>query len=298
MDGMRITQRMTASRTLAGLEANQNALTRLQQEVSSGKVITRPSDDPAGTVSALQLRGEISRQDQWARNANDGVGWLGTLDTALTSANSTLRRVRDLVVQGLSSGTNSAQSLQALATEVSSLKDTLIADANTNYLGRPVFGGTTAATAAYSSSGTFQGDSVAVSRTIGAGNNVRVDVNGRDAFGDDSTGNDVFTLLSNIASNLTSGNTAALGSNLTSLDKHSSNIVTKLADVGTRYGRVEQARINSDSKQLDLKSSLSGIEDVDLPKTLMNISLQQAAYQAALKSTASIVQPSLVDFLR
>jgi flagellar hook-associated protein 3 FlgL len=298
MDGMRITQRMTASRTLAGLEANQNALTRLQQEVSSGKVITRPSDDPAGTVSALQLRGEISRQDQWARNANDGVGWLGTLDTALTSANSTLRRVRDLVVQGLSSGTNSAQSLQALATEVSSLKDTLIADANTNYLGRPVFGGTTAATAAYSSSGTFQGDSVAVSRTIGAGNNVRVDVDGRDAFGDDSTGNDVFTLLSNIASNLTSGNTAALGSNLTSLDKHSSNIVTKLADVGTRYGRVEQARINSDSKQLDLKSSLSGIEDVDLPKTLMNISLQQAAYQAALKSTASIVQPSLVDFLR
>jgi len=298
MDGMRITQRMTASRTLAGLEANQNALTRLQQEVSSGKVITRPSDDPAGTVSALQLRGEISRQDQWARNANDGVGWLGTLDTALTSANSTLRRVRDLVVQGLSSGTNSAQSLQALATEVSSLKDTLIADANTNYLGRPVFGGTTAATAAYSSSGTFQGDSVAVSRTIGAGNNVRVDVNGRDAFGDDSTGNDVFTLLSTIASNLTSGNTAALGSNLTSLDKHSSNIVTKLADVGTRYGRVEQARINSDSKQLDLKSSLSGIEDVDLPKTLMNISLQQAAYQAALKSTASIVQPSLVDFLR
>ena len=298
MDGMRITQRMTASRTLAGLEANQNALTRLQQEVSGGKVITRPSDDPAGTVSALQLRGEISRQDQWARNANDGVGWLGTLDTALTSANSTLRRVRDLVVQGLSSGTNSAQSLQALATEVSSLKDTLIADANTNYLGRPVFGGTTAATAAYSSSGTFQGDSVAVSRTIGAGNNVRVDVNGRDAFGDDSTGNDVFTLLSTIASNLTSGNTAALGSNLTSLDKHSSNIVTKLADVGTRYGRVEQARINSDSKQLDLKSSLSGIEDVDLPKTLMNISLQQAAYQAALKSTASIVQPSLVDFLR
>ena len=298
MDGMRITQRMTASRTLAGLEANQNALTRLQQEVSSGKVITRPSDDPAGTVSALQLRGEISRQDQWARNANDGVGWLGTLDTALTSANSTLRRVRDLVVQGLSSGTNSTQSLQALATEVSSLKDTLIADANTNYLGRPVFGGTTAATAAYSSSGTFQGDSVAVSRTIGAGNNVRVDVNGRDAFGDDSTGNDVFTLLSTIASNLTSGNTAALGSNLTSLDKHSSNIVTKLADVGTRYGRVEQARINSDSKQLDLKSSLSGIEDVDLPKTLMNISLQQAAYQAALKSTASIVQPSLVDFLR
>ena len=298
MDGMRITQRMTASRTLAGLESNQSALTRLQQEVSSGKVITRPSDDPAGTVSALQLRGEISRQDQFARNATDGIGWLGTLDTALTSANSTLRRVRDLVVQGMSAGSNSTQSLSALATEVSSLRDTLISDANTNYLGRPVFGGATAATNAYSTTGTFQGDSVAVSRTIGAGNSVRVDVNGRDVFGNDSTGQDVFTLLSTIASNLKSGNTAALGSNLTALDAHSSNIVTKLADVGARYSRVEDVRTNSDSKQLDLKSSLSGIEDVDLPKTLMNISLQQAAYQAALKSTASIVQPSLVDFLR
>ncbi len=298
MDGMRITQRMTAARTLAGLESNQAALTRLQQEVSSGKVITQPSDDPAGTVSALQLRGEISRQEQWARNANDGVGWLGNLDTALTSANSTLRRVRDLVVQGMSSGSNSPQSLQALATEVTSLRDTLIGDANTNYLGRPVFGGTTASATAYSSSGTFQGDSVAVSRTINAGNSVRVDVNGRDVFGDDSTGSDVFTLLSTIATNLQSGNTTALASNLTSLDAHSSNIVTKLADVGARYNRVDQVRQNSDSKQLDLKSSLSGIEDVDLPKTLMNISLQQAAYQAALKSTASIVQPSLVDFLR
>ena len=295
---MRITQRMTASRTLAGLESNQNALTRLQQEVSSGKVISRPSDDPAGTVSALQLRGEISRQEQWARNATDGVGWLGTLDTALTSANTTLRRVRDLVVQGMSSGSNSTQSLQALATEVSSLRESLLGDANTNYLGRPVFGGATASATAYSASGGFQGDSVAVSRTVGAGSSVRVDVNGRDVFGDDSTGSDVFTLLTNIASNLSSGNTAALASNLTSIDAHSSTIVTKLADVGARYNRIDQVRQNSDSKQLDLKSNLSGIEDVDLPKTLMNISLQQAAYQAALKSTASIVQPSLVDFLR
>jgi flagellar hook-associated protein 3 FlgL len=188
--------------------------------------------------------------------------------------------------------------LQALATEVTSLRDQLIGDANTNYLGRPVFGGTTASATAYSSTGTFQGDNVSVSRTVSPGNSVRVDVNGRDVFGNDATGKDVFTLLATIATNLQSGNTAALATNLTSLDAASSNIVTKLADVGARYNRVDQVRQNSDSKQLDLKSSLSGIEDVDLPKTLMNISLQQAAYQAALKSTATIVQPSLVDFLR
>ncbi len=49
---------------------------------------------------------------------------------------------------------------------------------------------------------------------------------------------------------------------------------------------------------LSLKSTLSGVEDIDLPKTIMDLQLQQTTYQAALSATAKVLQPSLMDFLR
>jgi flagellar hook-associated protein 3 FlgL len=49
---------------------------------------------------------------------------------------------------------------------------------------------------------------------------------------------------------------------------------------------------------LDLRAQLSNVEDIDLPKTITELALQQTAYQAALAATAKVIQPSLVDFLR
>ena len=54
----------------------------------------------------------------------------------------------------------------------------------------------------------------------------------------------------------------------------------------------------ADDRVIDLNSQLSNVEDIDLPKTITDLQLQQTAYQAALAATAKVVQPSLVDFLR
>src|SRR5207244_7991884 len=114
----------------------------------------------------------------------DGLGWLGTADSALTGAVEQLHSVRDLVLQGLSpGGAGSSQAPLALASQVDGIRQTLINVANTRYLGRPVFGGTTAGTQAYDSTGTYVGDSGTVARTVGDGVRVRVDTSGPAAFG-------------------------------------------------------------------------------------------------------------------
>jgi flagellar hook-associated protein 3 FlgL len=294
----RITQRSIGERTLAGLQGNLSRLGDIQQRLSSGKEISKPSDSPTGTVSAMQLRSEIRTNEQWSRNAADGIGWLGTIDQTLTSSLNSVRRVRDLTLTGLNSGATSLVARNAIAVEVEQLRESLIGLANTTYLDRPVFGGTTGGTQAYDATGTYVGatSTIPVSRTVGADSSVQVDQPGPAVFG--PPGNDLFTALADIATHLRNGDSAGLTADLDVLDAATRTIQNKLAEVGARYNRVEQMQKAADDRVVTLTNSLSAVEDIDLPKTIVELQMQQMAYQAALGATQRIITPSLADFLR
>src|SRR5918998_5553758 len=123
---MRITQRAVALTSLQGLSRNLDAVGKLQQQLTSGRLINAPSDSPTGTSKAMQTRGETAAVAQQARNISDAKGWLEQTDSTLRTMLETTRRVRDLTVQGLNSGGLSDQAREALATEVSSLREGLI----------------------------------------------------------------------------------------------------------------------------------------------------------------------------
>ena len=93
-------------------------------------------------------------------------------------------------------------------------------------------------------------------------------------------------------------NPAALGADLDRLDAAQTRIQTAVADVGSRYGRLEQAAQKAKDLTLDLQASLSEVENVDLAKAMVDLQLQEVAYQAALATTGRVLQPSLIDFLR
>jgi flagellar hook-associated protein 3 FlgL len=293
----RVTESSIHTRVLNNLQKNVAKGEKIQRQLSSGKQINRPSDSPTGTVTSMQLRGESRATQQYSRNADDGLGWLNTLQSTLDSSSTLVNRVRDLAVQALSSGSNDVQSNQALATEVDQIKSSLIGYANTRYLDRPIFGGTTVGPVAYDPTGTFVGDRLQTMRTVGAGAKVRVDANGPDAFGEPGD-TQLFTVLQEIKKNMTSGDTVALTENLKNLDIASNQMKSTLSDVGARYNRVEGMKQSAQDRLLSVTAQLSDVEDVDLPKTIMDMQLQQTSYQAALAATAKVIQPSLIDFLR
>src|SRR5215218_10826679 len=121
---MRVTTLMSSRATLRDLNDGLSRLTRLQSQLSSGKQITRPSDDPYGASRALSLRGELGGLDQFQRNVEDGIGWLNTSDTALGQMSDVLARVRELLVQG---GTDTAgpSSRAAIADEIDQLTESV-----------------------------------------------------------------------------------------------------------------------------------------------------------------------------
>src|SRR5215218_9084005 len=154
---MRITQRAVALTSLQGLNRNLDAVGRLQQQLTSGRLINKPADSPTGTNRAMQTRADQAANAQQARNLTDAQGWMEQTDTTLRTMLDTVRRVRDLTVQGLNDGGLDTPARVALATETASLRDGLIALANTTVQGRPLFGGTTSGPAAYDASGNFVG---------------------------------------------------------------------------------------------------------------------------------------------
>jgi flagellar hook-associated protein 3 FlgL len=301
----RVTERSIHTRVLANLQRNLAKGSQIQDQLSSGKQINRPSDSPAGTVSALQLRTESRMSDQYTRNADDGLGWLSTAEDALGGATTLVNRARDLTVQGLNTSTNGALANQALAGEIDSIRASLISHANTRYLDRPVFGGTTAGPVAYDqTTGKFVGNAydplnpttTGVSRTVGSGVKVRVDTTGTEAFGDDTTG--LFKVLENISASIRAGDNTKLTADLNDLDKAGDVLKTAISEIGSRYNRITQMKDAAADRSLSVMSQLQDIESIDLPKTIMEMQLQQTSYQAALAAGAKVIQPSLIDFLR
>ena len=304
---MRITQRAMAQTSLLGLNTNLAALQKLQQQLTSGKLISRPSDDPTGTNTSMLTRQNLAGVTQQARNITDGRTFLDATDSALQSMLDQARRVRDLAVQALNGGAQGADSQQAIATEVDGVRQSLISAANQVVQGRPIFGGVTSGSVAYDPSGNYVGlggtsssPAVPLNRQVSDVEAIRVDITGPEAFGDKTTGNgkDLFSIVQDIHDHAQVGDTTSLTQDLADLDGVMSKMLAAAADVGTRSARLDTAAQVNSSTQLDLQSKLSDTENVDLPKTIMEMQMQQVGYQAALQVTAQTLQPTLLDFLR
>jgi flagellar hook-associated protein 3 FlgL len=296
MTTFRVTQNMLSQRSLEGMQLGLGRLAKAQEQLSTGRIINRPSDDPTGATAAMRMRSSIADTQQYARNAGDGLGWLGQVDTTLMTMTDQVRRARELALQGANTGAMGPAAREALATEVDQIRESLVSAANTTYLGRPIFGGTTAGDTAYDASGTYVGDTGTVHRTVGDGIRIRVDADAQSVFG--PHGANLFDDLTALSASLRAGDGAGMATALDALATGLERITTSLADVGTRYARVERAATLAGDAELSLSSALSTIENTDLPRAMVDLQLQEVAYQAALASTARVLQPSLLEFLR
>jgi len=291
----RVTQRLMVERSLTALNTGMGRLARSQEQLSTGRLINRPSDSPTGTNDAMRLRAQIAADTQYTRNASDGLAVLGQTDSTMTTMLANVGRARDLLVQGASTGSSGPDARAALAAELTQVREALIGLANTEHMGRPIFAGTSSSPVAYDATGGFVGDQFPIDRTVGEGIAVRVNLTGPEAF--TAGADDLFGVLSTAITRLTAA-PDQLGDSLTRLDAVAGQMRTALADVGTRYGRVERAMSTLTDTTLSNTASLSEVENVDIAKAVVDLQMQEVAYQAALGATARVIQPSLLDFLR
>lgn len=295
---MRITQGMTAAIVLGDIQSASDRLSKLQQKMSSGKELQKPSDDPFGVTRALQLRSELESNRQYQRNAADANDWHAVTDTTLAHITDLVLRARDLVVQG-ASDTIGPAGRQAIVAEFTQLVDSVKSEANTKVAGRYVFGGSATLAQPYTVGGvdTYAGNTDAMRREIGPGVQIDLNVSGSAAIGDDTSG--LLKAMRDAITHLTAGDTASLQTtDLQAITDSADNVTNLRAEVGARQMRLETASARLQEIEQTQNELLSKTEDADMAKTYVDFSTQQAVYQAALKAGSQVVQPSLLDFLR
>lgn len=291
----RITQRLLTENSLASMRNNLGRLARTQEQLSTGKSLNRPSDSPGSTHTAMRMREQLATNEQAVRNAEDGLGWLQRTDGTLSSMSDQLRRARDLTVQAANTGASSPEAREAIALELTQIRQSLLAQANTQHLGRPLFGGNATSPQAYDASGTYLGDQGSVRRSLADGQQVAVNTTGPDAFGEGA--DSLFAVLDQTISSVRAGG-ADLGQDLTRIDASMTRLHQAQASAGSRQNRVEAALTDLSAATLDVRALLSEVEDVDMARAVVDLQMQEVAYQAALGTTARVLQPSLIDFLR
>lgn len=293
----RITGQMLTTSLLSDLNSITDKLAQSQSRLSSGKQILKPSDDPFGTARALAYRDELAQNQQYQTNINNATSWQNATDTALGDIGDLAQRARDLVVQGANDSTG-ANGRTAIAAEIDQIIESIKTAANTQYAGRYIFAGSKTTTAPYTANGpdTYNGDTGALNTEIGPSVQVPINVDGQSVIGDGTSG--LLATLRQISADLQSGNTTALQTtDLQAMDTENDNITNIRATVGAREDRLTTALSRLQQLEQSTTNLLSNTEDADMAQTMVDLSQQQAVYQAALKAGADIVQPTLMDFL-
>jgi flagellar hook-associated protein 3 FlgL len=295
---MRVTNSMVLRSTLNDLNGSLARLQRDQTELATGRRIRTVSDDPTGASSAMTVRSQLRRAEQYERVADDSQGWLGTADTAIVAGLDLMGRVKELAVRAGNDGTTTPTTRQTLATEVEHLREELRSLANTEYLDRPVFNGT-AAGDAYDAAGTYLGNDAKVTRQLGPGTTLDVNLTGPEVFGDPaSPQGDVFAVLDRLATAIAAGDRAAVATEHANVDDAMSTMSAAAAQIGSRGARLEGIRDRLSADMVTMRQALSEIEDADLAEAMISVKASENAYTASLQAAAQVLPPSLVDYMR
>ncbi len=297
---MRITNSTLTTNYLRNLSNNLKQMQKYQNQLSSGKVVSRPSDNPMLISKIMDISNNIVQNKQYNSNIKDTIGWVETQDTALAGVTATLHRLKDLVIYGANgslSGTDRAAIKDEVAMQAEQLKDIL----NTNFDGRYIFAGQKTTEAPFSVDNgllAYHGKGENITREISQGVTIDIITDGSRIINADNDKN-LGVLIQKIIEAMDDGDTESLSGDLMAdIDKHLDNVLRVRSSVGAIYNRLEAAKSRNEEENLNLSNLLSEKEDIDIAEKYMEYMVMATIYQASLSVGAKVLQPSLLDYIR
>jgi flagellar hook-associated protein 3 FlgL len=278
------------------IRVTQERMFRFEQQVSSGKQLNRPSDDPVGAARSLTMRSLRTGIQQYQSNLETAKGTLGYTENALTDANNLMQRAYQLAIAGASSSTDQV-ARNAMASEIGTIQTRLVELANSRGpTGAFLFAGQKTDTKPYSVAGstiTYSGDANSVVIESSPTDTMAVSTPGEPMF------SDAFNRLETLKTNLASGNVGALtGASIPEMQGSMQSLLAARGTVGAKLRTVDDLTSQYTRRVDDLTKGISDVEDVDISQAILNYQLAQAAYQGALTVASKGFQTSLMDFIR
>lgn len=303
---------MLINNMVYNLNQNLKTLEKLQYQQATGKKFRVPSDDPIGASKSLKFNTDISKLEQYKRNAKDAMSWMNDTEAALGEIGEVLKRAYELTVDA-ANGTKEGEDLKKIKEEIDQLKEHLIQIANTTYSGRHLFSGYKTDEKLLDENGNYNIDILSDEMfTYNVGISERIEVNtiGIRVFGvaeednpydvEEVTGkpqSHLIKVMVDLSNALDSADNDKLQQSITNLQSSHEQVLSVRAQVGAKMNRLELTTKKLDLQINNTKELLSYNEDADISEVIMNISMAQNVYVSSLMTGAKIIQPSLAQFL-
>lgn len=306
---LRVTQGMIQSQLLSNISNNVKRMSESQNQLSTGKKINKPSDDPVGISYALRYRSEISINEQYQRNIDAAKSAVDHTDTVLSQINEVMQRAQELTVQGIN-GTNPQSALDAIGIEIGQLYETAVSLGNDQYNGKYTFNGQFTDVQPYTpaTASSVRTDDAKIQYQLSAGITIPINQTGNDVFGAaDTVANpnkdNLFSILKGLQNAFSptppaTADMAAARSLMTDLTNRFDNFLGVQSEVGALANRIDLMDNRLKDLDVNLNDLSSKTEDADMAETITKLKTDENVYQASLSTGAKIIQPSLIDFLR
>ena len=291
---MRITEKIIQRGMVDDIHRQIESMAKLQDQISSGKQVSNLSDDPARAARSMALNSAHTSLIQNRQNAEEGVSWMNATLASLANARSTIQTAKNNALQG-ASDTSSAEAREVLAIAVDRLSGQLLEAANSKWNGSSLFAGNKTTTAAFSSTGVYEGDTGSMVRDIAPGETSVINLTGDDVF---INGENSFQLLADLKTALNNNNGSAINALLPRLDAAMNQMLKLEAALGAEVKRVETTTDRLNELEVNLSARISTNDDTDMPKAIVDLQNANNLYQAALKASATLFNTSLLDYLQ
>jgi len=296
---LRVTPGMMQAQLMRNINHNLTRMQGQQNELSTGRKLNKPSDDPVGITYSLRYRSELAMNEQYDKNVAQAKSLLEHTDTVLGQLNDLVQRAQELSIQALND-TNPQTALDAIATEIGQIYEQSVTLGNDQMNGKYIFNGQMTDKQPYDkdTAASQDSDTGAINMRFAAGVTVPVNITGGEVFGTSADGDNLFKLLKDIQTSLEANDKKSLQNAYDLLNTRFDSITNIRSEIGARANRVELI----DTRLQDLNINLTGLqskaEDADMAETIMKFNQEQAVYQASLSTGANIIQKTLIDYLR
>ncbi len=303
---MRISTNTIYQSGLTKINTLQSEQIKLQQQISTGRRIGSPSEDPIASARALEISSAQAVNTKFADTRQTAQLKLNTLESNLDSVTSLLVATQSTLVAA-GNGAYSDQQRGYIATELKGSLEALISlanskDASGNYL----YAGFQTSTQPFTASATgasYAGDSNQQLLQVDSQRQMEVNASGDNVF--QTAGNDVFATMSNLVTLLNTPLTAAtqaaftsgLATAMSQMQGATDNVLNVRASVGSKLKEIDALDTAGSDRALQYSKSLSELQDLDYASALSDLSKNQMIMEAAQKSFVTVTGLSLFKLL-
>ena len=291
---MRITNDIAYNNLLRDIERIAERMSNTQLQISSGKKLNKPSDDPVAVSDVIRIQAEQSETRQYQDNLATAKSRLNFADSTLQGVETMIERVRSLALSSMSN--LAAASLQV--SEISGLREQILAAANSVIDGQFMFAGSNVDTPAYSQASngtvTYNGNTDVVRLQIGRATTLQVQVPGSDIF----TGSvDIFATIQRLETAMNTGNQAGIAAEVKNLEQFSTVLSSGMGKIGGLVNVAQSVDSELTTYSLGRTEQRSRLEDANLAAALTDYTQAETALKAATAVGARISNISILDYL-